>query len=93
MAVTRGGSVVRVDTIGSETLLDVKSISGIKWLPAGTSPEITIRDKDGSGSIIYNEAVAAAGTSNFEEIKAQCKDGIHITLVGASSVAFIYTDA
>jgi hypothetical protein len=85
MANTRAANVMCIDTDADFTgpLL----IEGIRFVPAGVSPSVTIKQDSSSGDKLYENSNSDA---EFNEVCIRASTGISVALTGTGSKVYIY---
>jgi hypothetical protein len=87
MANARVGNVLVCDTSGA--IAGNQRICGIRWLPAGTTPSVSIKKGSSSGTVMYENANESA---EFNEVELRANDGIYVTLAGTGAKVYIYLE-
>lgn len=85
MAVTREGTVVRIDA-DNDTIPGVVNVKGILYIP-GTSAQV--RSGNAAGMVLWENT----GTTRlYDDVCFRADEGLHIDLAGASAALYIYLE-
>lgn len=87
MANTRAGNVIIVDT--SAAFEDARYIKAIRYEAGTGTPTVTIKKGSSSGTVMY---FADGANDLFEQVSIASPQGIHVTLAGTGTKAYIYLE-
>lgn len=85
MAHTRACGVFRVTT--TEDIPSVRKVKNIIVIPSGGNPDVTIKDKDTNGNIVW-EAAPSASTRISEDVCINSAEGLRVEITNA--IVFLY---
>jgi hypothetical protein len=87
MANARSANVLVVDTTAAFSV--PIRICGIKYEAGSDTPSVTIKADSASGTVIY---YVDGANDTFDQVKIKSTGGIHVTIAGTGTKAYIYTE-
>lgn len=85
MANTRSGNVIIVDTTAA--FVDAVNIVAVRYEAGSGSPSVTIKADSSGGTVVY---FVDGANDLFEQVPIQCRGGIHVTMAGTGTKAYLY---